>query len=130
VSNGKMATLTTINSRHMKRFQVVTREHACPSLLVATMINQWAIMTNRWSMLVSILGQPLSKRRSTTSRTRLISTPSGNQEWETASPTSSNISSRRTRIGTTYSRVSILTRHSDRLQQHPTWGKRIPHYLR
>ena len=100
VSNGNMATSTTISSSPMKKFQAATREDVCPSLLVAIMINKWATMTSRWSILASTpSGQPL-KRRSKTFRTCYTSTPSGKQKWETASPTSNNTSSRRMRIGT------------------------------
>ena len=116
VINGNMATSTTINSSPIKKFQAATREDVCPSLPVATMISPWAIMTSRWIMPTSTLGSPPSRRPSKTFRTCFTSTPCGKQKWETASRTSSYISSRKMRSRTTCSRNSTLTHHSDRLQ--------------
>ena len=56
VSNGSMATSTTINSIPMKKFQVATREDVCPSLFVAIMISQWVTITSRWSIPASTPG--------------------------------------------------------------------------
>ena len=114
-SSGTMATLTTINNNYMKMFQVATREDVCPSLPVAIMISGWATMTSRWIMPTSTLGSPPSRRPSKTFRTCFTSTPCGKQKWETASRTSNYISSRKMRYGTTCSRNSTLTHHSDRL---------------
>jgi hypothetical protein len=61
-----------------------------------------------------------------TSRTNFISTPSGKQRWENASPPFSSPKSRRIRIGDTSSRVSTSTCLSERPQQHLAWG-RSPH---
>jgi hypothetical protein len=47
--NGSTAILTTTSNSPMKKFQVATREGACPSLLVAIMISPWAIMSSRRS---------------------------------------------------------------------------------
>jgi hypothetical protein len=52
---------------------------------------------------------------------------SGKQTWEMLSPTSSKTSNKRMGTRTICSRGSTSTRHSERLQQHPAWGRRIPH---
>jgi hypothetical protein len=129
VRNGRMATSTIINNNNMKKSRVTIREDVCPLPMVTTMTNPWAIMSRRWSAPASTPSRWLLKRRSKTFETSYTNTPSGKQKWESASPASSSTRSRRTRIGTTCSRVTTLTHHFDRPQQQPTWGG-APIYLR
>ena len=119
-SNGTMETSTTTSNNTMKKFQVATKEDVCLSLPVATMISRWIIPA-------STPGWPPLKKRNKTYTTLCISILNGRQKWEATSPTSNKTSSSRTRTGTTCSRISTLTRHTERLQQHPGWGRRIPH---
>ena len=124
VRNGRMATSTTISSSNMTKSWVAIGEDVCPSLPLVTMTSPWAIMSSRWSAPASTPGWRLSKRRGKTSRTHFTGTHNGKQKWENASPTSSRTRSRKTRIGITYSRVSTLTRHSDRqTTATPSLGK-------
>ena len=115
VSTGKKGVSPTTSHSTMKKSQVATKENVCLSLPVAKMINRWATMTSRWIMSASTPGWPPLKRPNMPSRTPCTSTLSCKQTWETPSLTSSSSSSKRMRTGTTCSRSSTSTHHSEQL---------------
>ena len=129
VGNDRTSKFTTTSSNLMMRSLVATREDACPSLPVVTTTIPQVIMNSRWNMLISTPGSPPSRRTSMRFRTLCTNIPSGKKKQDNALPPSNNTRGRRTRIGSTYSRVSTYTRPSERPQQQPAWG-RSPHYFR
>jgi len=131
VGNGRMAILITTSSSLVRRSPAASREDACPSLLVASMTTPqaiiiktwatirrpWVTMSSKWNTVATTLGSPPLRRTSMRFRTLCTNVPSGKKKQDNALPPSSNTRSRRTRIGSTYSRVSTLTCLSERPQQ-------------
>jgi len=126
VGNGSTTTLTITSSSPMRSL-VAIREDICP-LLVATMTTIWNIMTStwatirrpwvtmssRWNTLALTPGSPPLRTTSMRFRTLCTNIPSGKKKQDNALPPSSTTRSRRTRIGSTYSKVSTLTHPSER----------------
>ena len=129
VGIGRTTILTTTSSNLLRRSAAATREDVCPSLLVASMTSTWATirrpwvtMSSRWNTHASTSGSPPLKRTSMRFRTLCTNIPSGKKKHDNVLPPSSNTRSRRTKIGSTYSRVSTSTRPSENRSNNQLGG--------